>query len=243
MIDRVQLAIILPCYNPSPDWTDNVAASMKLLDEMLNGVTKSITIVNDGSKTWNEEDDDRIKELASQIDGVKGAHVIHYDENRGKGFALRTGIGISEAEVYIYTDIDFPFEEASIVDTYHMLAQEKADVVAGVRDQDYYTKVPAFRLFVSKVLKWMIRNMLSIQITDTQTGLKGFNEKGKAKFLATRTDRYLFDLEFIMSSSKDKEMKLKSVPVKLKPQVVFSRVNLQILMQEALNFIQLLIRG
>ncbi len=80
-------------------------------------------------------------------------------------------------------------------------------------------------------------------VSDTQCGLKGFNTNGKEIFLKTTIDRYLFDFEFIFQCSRKKSILLKTVPVQLKDNVVFSNMKLKILMQESLNLIRVLFRA
>lgn len=163
--------------------------------------------------------------------------------NMGKGFALRKGVSAAQGDFQIYTDIDFPYEEASLLQVYTQLHTGKADVVAGVRDSAYYKDVPPARKRISRLLRWMLRTFLRLQITDTQCGLKGFNAKGKTLFLQTTINRFLFDLEFIYLASNDKSVRLAPAEVRLKPDVVFSKVNWRILLNEGFNFLKIFFRG
>ena len=88
----------------------------------------------------------------------------------------------------------------------------------------------------------MIRLFLSIPITDTQCGLKGFNRKVSPLFLSTTIDRYLFDLEFIKKAFKTKQYSIQAIPIRLNDNVVFSKMNYKILLPEMINFVKLLFR-
>ena len=86
----------------------------------------------------------------------------------------------------------------------------------------------------------MLRNVLKQPIDDSQCGLKAFDNTGKALFLQTTIDRFLFDLEFLMMAGNS--ITVSPVPVELRPGVVFSPVNWKVLATEGGNFLKLLLR-
>jgi hypothetical protein len=113
--------------------------------------------------------------------------------------------------------------------------------VLGHRGETYYAKTPYIRKLISKFLRWSLKTFLRLPTDDSQCGIKGFNKKGAAVFLQTKIDRFLFDLEFIKLASKT-DLKIKTAEVTLKPDVVFSKVNLKILARESVNFLKVLLR-
>ena len=119
----------------------------------------------------------------------------------------------------------------------HWIVAE-VDVAVGIKDIKYYEHLPAFRVRISKLLRFFIRNFLRISITDTQCGLKGFNRLGKEIFLQTTIERYLCDLEFIFLVDRQKHLIMKPIRVSLKPGVVFSEVSWKILATEGMNFMK-----
>ena len=118
-----------------------------------------------------------------------------------------------------------------------------SDVAIGVRDENYYDNVPKVRILISKTLKWLIRNFLRLPVSDTQCGLKGFNQNGKAIFLKTTIDRYLFDLEFVFITAKVKTLSLIPVIVELRPGIIFSNMNFKILAQEGRSFFKIFVKS
>lgn len=227
------LDIVLPCYNPPQNWEHEINANYNKLIELLPSVSIQIILVNDGSvKNINS---DQINFLSKNIPAFK---YISYAENKGKGFALRTGIESSTAQHCIYIDIDFPYTIDSIINLYALLKND-IDVVVGSRGENYYNNVPQVRIFISKLLRSFNRAFLAMKIYDTQCGLKGFNEKGKAIFLQTTINRYLFDLEFVYLCSNNKKINITPVNVILKEGVIFSKMNINILRQEGWAFIKL----
>ena len=83
----------------------------------------------------------------------------------------------------------------------------------------------------------MLLNLLRLQVTDSQCGLKGFDNAGKSIFLETKIERFLFDLEFLLLAKN--RVTVTPVPVVLREGVVFSKVGWKILATEGRNFIRL----
>lgn len=227
------LSIVLPCYNPPLNWADRIVASVEYLNHALPDTQITVCLVNDGS-TRNVN----IEDFGKLADNMP-FRFISYTQNRGKGYALRQGVAACEdAEIIIFTDIDFPYQEADIVSMYEAICTEKWNILVGRRAENYYENVPKIRIFISKLLKFFIRFLLNIPINDTQCGLKGFDKIGKEIFLCTTIERYLFDLEFIYLAAKIKSIRLSSMEVELKPGIIFSRMNMNILLTEGWNFLK-----
>lgn len=227
-----ELDIVLPCYNPANGWTKRILEVAQLLKEDLE-VRINWVLVNDGSSRKLSKE--MLKGLEKGLDSFQ---YIDYSPNQGKGYALRQGVSASKAPICIFTDIDFPYTQESFLGVYKSLATNEADIVVGVNEESYYQHLPRIRVLISKSLKWMIKTFLQISITDTQRGLKGFNQKGKKVFLATSINRYLADLEFIFLAEREKEISLKAHTVYLNPGVEFSQVSFKILLKEGFNFLK-----
>jgi glycosyltransferase involved in cell wall biosynthesis len=232
------LDIVLPCYNPAPGWTGRVIQAWQQLQASLPQAPRHLILINDGSSKGIGAAD-----LADLEAAIPQLVYLPSTPNRGKGFALRIGVAASDADLLIYTDIDFPYTEASLVEVAAALYADAADVVPGVRPDTYYDGVPADRRRISRLLRWMLKHVLRLHITDTQCGLKGFNRKGRAVFLETTIDRFLFDLEFIFLASQRQDIRLQAVPAILKPGIQFSHVSLRILLREGLNFLRVFLRA
>lgn len=232
----VHLQVIVPCYNPPEGWEQALADRFAELRAALEGLVEEVglVVVNDGAaRNAADENFDRLKRL---IPGVK---MVSYAQNRGKGYALRQGVQTSTAAYLLVTDIDFPYTAASMRRIVENLL-EKGGIAAGNRDTAYYAGVPAFRRRLSQSLRWLLRHVLRQPIGDSQCGLKGFDQVGRAVFLETTIDRFLFDLEFLMLANR--RAPVTPVPVDLRPGVVFSSVGWKVLSTEGFNFIKLFFR-
>ncbi|MBK8555529.1 MAG: glycosyltransferase [Lewinellaceae bacterium] len=233
----IRLNIIVPCYNPSKDWEKALIARFKAFQNHAAGLQAQISliVVDDGSSRNNNPA--AFQTIEQEIASAK---VVHYTENRGKGFALRQGVAASDADFHLVTDIDFPYTQDSML-RIASVVMEKGGIAAGNRDTAYYDKVPAFRRWLSRSLRWLLRNIFHQPIDDSQCGLKAFDQAGRAVFLQTGIDRFLFDLEFLMLANG--KVTITPVPVQLREGVVFSKVGWKILATEGRNFLFLLFRS
>lgn len=230
---KISLDIVLPCYNPHENWHFEL---LRFHAEAKERYDLTYFLVDDGSE--NTELKNSIPLLEKE--GVR-LNFISYSINYGKGYALREGVRATKSKFVLYTDVDFPFTNESTLKLAEVLTSGKFDVVAGRREAEYYlNKMSGFRKYLSKCFRWVLRRLLRMQITDTQCGLKGFNALGKEEFLKTRVNRYLFDFEFIYRASRRKGLKLCPVNVELKPNVVFRKMPLSILVQEFANLFRVL---
>ena len=231
------LDIILPAYNPLPGWEEVVIGRFQSLVKALPDVKIRLFIVNDGSLRLDEnQSTGLLKEVIPDLQWIS------YKENRGKGYALRQGVIKSTADFVVYTDIDWPYTEESMIGVIRTLTGS-ADAVIGKRDENYYTHLPPARRRISRLLRSINAKLLRLKVDDTQAGLKGFRKNVKDIFLSTTIDRYLFDLEFIYLISAKKEIKVIGYPIALRPGITFSKMNRNILFQEARNFLKIWVRS
>ena len=224
--------LVLPCFNPQPGWAKIVAESIVKLQKLLPEARIHVFLVNDGSTQGVSETD--IQFLAQQLPHF---NYLVLSKNQGKGFALRAGVAQTQSPFCLYTDIDFPYLESSLVQVFKAL-QNGADIAVGTRNTAYYQQLSTGRTRLSKWLRKFAQNVLKLPVSDTQCGLKGFNQNGKEVFLQTTINRYLFDLEFLLLANKRPNLKIAPVPVILKPNIVFSNMSPKVLLKEAAGIIR-----
>lgn len=227
------IAIVVPAFNPHEKWEQTLVERFQELCSHHPTRALHLYLVNDGSSTNISQQ--QINYIQSHIPLFT---YIHNEQNRGKGFALRSAIRHTTETYVIYTDIDMPFTVQSVSDIIEQLPA--FDVVFGIKKNEYYEQLPYQRKLISRVLQKFIKILFpSLPVSDTQCGLKGMNQRGKDIFLQTKIDRYLFDLEFILYASKNK-LKIKPIPVALRPGIVFGNMKTGILLQESRNLWKIL---
>jgi glycosyltransferase involved in cell wall biosynthesis len=231
------LDLVLPCYNPAEGWAYSVIHHIAALQQLLPDTILFIYLVNDGSTQGVKPED-----IALLKDTFSHFTYLRYPRNLGKGYALRLGAQASEHPYCIYTDIDFPYCPESLAQVYHTLRAQKADIAVGVRKQEYYKQVPGIRTSISKLLRSFNKRVLRLPVSDTQCGLKGFNRLGRQLFLSTTTNRYLFDLEFLLLASRSPDLQLLPVQVSLRPGIQFRKMSLALLLAEGKSLLHILFR-
>lgn len=230
--DRVVVSVVLPLYQPKQNWAKQFAENIDRLNKMAT-VCFNYIIVHDGPVT---------RELLDEVELLKACFqnisFQYYGQNRGKGYALRYGVRKTQTPFTIVMDFDFPYSDENIAQIIEGL-QQGYDVVTGKRDTDYFKKAPLKRKIISKAFSFFNEVFFDLPENDTQSGLKGFNEKGKAVFLQTTIDRFLVDTEFLIRATK-KSLSIKVIMVHLRPHVSFTNFGLKVLHTELGNLFSLI---
>ena len=234
------LDLVVPFYNPKPGWEERLVRRFnQLIAEHFEGNPDAVhvIIVNDGSIA-----NFGAKELLFLEQYIPQLKVISYTENKGKGHALRMGVTATRTDYCIYSDNDFPFGIAAIREMYDAL-QHGADIVTGRRTQgNYFKHLPLKRRIASKGLAFINKYLLGLPVTDTQAGIKGFNQQGKAIFLKTTTERFLFDLEFILIACRIEDICIQEIDVNIVAGTKMTNFSRKILQQEFRNLISIILR-
>lgn len=230
------VSLVLPCYNPPAGWEQIICSAYRAFCGRIQDQVEMLVVFDGLSSPVTKE---AITFLEQNIQHLK---LIRYEQNMGKGYAIRQGVAQATGDLVIYTDIDFPYTTDSLYRVYDELKKGEIDVAIGVKDDAYYAHVPFLRRIISRFLRFLIRMFLSMPITDTQCGLKGFNRSVAPLFLKTTINRYLFDLEFVRNSFKSKKYRVKAIPVTLNENVHFRSMNYRILLSESVDFMRLLFR-
>ena len=228
------LDIILPSYRPNQGWESRIIEMHQFTLVRYPHLLINWILVDDGSNYDYRNALAQLQELNIPIS------FLRHEQNMGKGQALRTGCKQSKAEIIIYTDIDFPYEFDSFTRILDALIDRKADLVYGVRSSDYFLNIPSQRRFISGIVKKMNQFLFKLPSPDTQCGLKGFMSCLRNEFLATKTKRYLIDLEFLHRIAKKKAYKLLPLKVKLYEETKLGKLKLSSLISEISDYFKIL---
>jgi dolichyl-phosphate beta-glucosyltransferase len=232
MLLHYTVSVVLPLYKPADNWISGFIKNVRELDRLLTHESVEYIIVHDGPAD---------KHLLSGIDIITGElpHVrfISYHENKGKGYAVRTGVAASTGLHILMIDFDFPYQKENIKQLLSLLHTGK-DIVVGKRTRRYFLQAPLKRTIVSKLFYTLNLVFLPLPLYDTQSGIKGFNHAGKKIFLQTMINRFLVDTEFLLRAHKSRAC-VAVINVHLQPGIKFSNFGMNVLKTELKNFIYL----
>jgi dolichyl-phosphate beta-glucosyltransferase len=139
--------------------------------------------------------------------------LIEYQPNRGKGYAVRTGMLAAEADFLLLCDADL----ATPIEELETLAAAHADIAIGSRALDrakLEVHQPWLREFGGRVLNKMIQLLAVKGLKDTQCGFKLFTrDAAKAIFPRCKLNGFSYDVEALMIG-KALGFSIEEVPVR-----------------------------
>ncbi|RLT09759.1 MAG: glycosyltransferase [Planctomycetota bacterium] len=172
-----RLAVIVPVYNEER----TVAELLRRLE--AQPCVSQIIIVDDGStdRTWEELEPWRTRASFTAALIETGVHlpsviVVQHNRNRGKGRAIRTGLGDVTCSHVIIQDADLEYDPSDINNLWAVMQSGEANVVFGSR----YLQNPKLQkgrwAMQSGVrfLNLLVRLLYGIKLTDEATCYKMF---------------------------------------------------------------------
>lgn len=175
--------ILIPAYEPNHQL-------LKLLKEIANKYPT--IVVNDGSsKAYND-----IFEAAK-----KYAHVMSYEKNMGKGYALKTGLNYIEDTFknYIVVTMDADGQH-KLTDAIKLCkyAEEHPDtLVLGKRS--WNKRTPIRSRIGNYITRKVFKRATNLCIYDTQTGLRAFSHKLNNYMLNINGTRYEYEMNVLLN--------------------------------------------
>lgn len=228
------VSVIVPIYNEA-----------KCIERTFDEVAKfcwlhpeyHFIFVNDGSLDATK------KIIKHKIDtvGFEGQiSLVSYENNCGKGYAVRYGVKYSTGDYVCFLDADLAYS----LDHLHSLAEklEGFDVVIGSRHlDDVAVKYQNFwRKISGKVFNLLSRKILDLEFTDMQAGLKGFRlPVAKQLFQKQVMTGFSFDVELIYLARKY-GYQIGEIPAKVSESHLLKKSKVNLIKDSLLMFYNLL---
>jgi dolichyl-phosphate beta-glucosyltransferase len=207
---KYKISILIPAYQES----ERIGGSLCLILSFIEKekLDAEIIVVDDGSKDNTSE----VARLACAEFPNIPTQVIRYEENRGKGFAVKTGLLAASGEIALFSDADLSTPIEELYKLVLPIQNDGFDVTFGSRALDRKligNRQPWRREQGGKVFNLIVRLATKLPFWDTQCGFKAFR---MSKFLPLidlmKIDRFGFDVEFLFVANLAK-LKLKEIPV------------------------------
>lgn len=159
------VSVIVPIYNEA-------ATLGQVVDELMAlGLPIEILLVDDGSTDATPAE---VARLARQYAEVRG---FQQPANRGKGAAVRRGIGESRGEIVLIQDADLEYSPKDIPALIEPLISGKADAVFGTRLRGgaHPQRAHLFWHYLGNRFLTLLANVLyNTTISDMEVGYKAF---------------------------------------------------------------------
>lgn len=183
------ISIVIPAFNPDHKLITTV-------QNIAEFAFDEIIVINDGSH-------DSTTPIFNNIAQLTNCTVLNHAVNKGKGRALKTAfsyfVGKNENSIGIITaDADGQHTPEDIKRVSQTLRGNPDDLILGVRD---FTEedIPLRSRFGNKVTKSVLSITAGMNVTDTQTGLRGIPTSFANELLQIEGERYEFEMKMILA--------------------------------------------
>lgn len=186
---------VIPAYEPGNQL-------LQLVGELVS-VFSHIIIVNDGSRR-----DESKRVLKTISDRYNSVTMINHVVNQGKGRAIKTAINYcldqltpDECSGIITVDADGQHVKKDIIRCAEELTEHNNDIILGCRS--FAGKDVPFRSkFGNIVSKYVYRWACGVNVSDTQTGLRGVPRAFFKIALWTQGERYEYETNMLVSAKE-----------------------------------------
>ena len=204
------LTIVVPAYNEATRLGKTIVTILSYLNQ--NSPSSELIVVDDGSK----DDTSVVAERAIASAGAINARVIRYEPNRGKGFAVRTGLLAASGDIALFSDADLSTPITETPKLIEPITSGRADLTFGSRALDRSligVHQPWRREQGGRVFNLLVRIATGLPFWDTQCGFKAFRMNVCRPLIeGTQIDRFGFDVELIYLAHLAK-LRLSEIPV------------------------------
>jgi glycosyltransferase involved in cell wall biosynthesis len=200
----MSLTFLIPVYNERA----TIEAILRQVESV--NLADEIIVVDDASTDGTRE---LLQEL---IPALRGARLLLHESNRGKGAAIRTGLGQVSSDLVLIQDADLEYDPREVPNMLRPIQDGKADVVYGSRFLGAPRRTSMFWHMVANKLLTLMTNVLYNSIlSDMETGYKLFRRE-LIQSITIRSNRFDFEPEITAKLLKRKA-RIFEVPISFNP--------------------------
>ncbi len=202
-----KLSVVVPVFNSEGKVVDCLSKLKEILDSTI--LTYELIVVDDGSTDDTLEALKKIKNFFPQL------KIISYQNNKGKGCAVKKGVLETSGDVVMFLDGDHDINSDCIIKYINELDDYDL-VIASKAHPNSKVDCSILRRFLSRMFNFFVRIFTGIKLRDTQSGLKVARGDVLLKiFEIISVKRYAFDVELLTIASL-LGLKIKEMPVEIK---------------------------
>jgi dolichyl-phosphate beta-glucosyltransferase len=201
------ISVIVPAFNEEKRLNETLPRLWRSINRRFSSF--EIIVVDDGSTDGTGK---IVREFA---DSHPQVFLLRYENNQGKGYAVRTGVMAAIGEYILFCDADLstPFRE---IDKLMKALEDGGDIAIGSRvgkESKILKRQPIYRVLMGKTFNKLVQLLAVPGIKDTQCGFKCFRGAvARELFKSCRIDGFSFDVELLFIG-RQKGMKIQEVGV------------------------------
>ena len=201
----MKLSIIIPVYNEVKTVEETIK---RVFLAPTKGYEKEVIVVNDGS-------DDGTEKLLENLREKFGFFLLHHQNNRGKGAAIRTAIRKTSGDAVIIQDADLEYDPNDYQKLLNALGQD-SPIVYGSRNLKKNKRKGVILYFLGGKLLTVLCNFLfGSHLTDVYTCYKLFRSD-IIKNIASESNGFELEMEITAKVLKAGH-RIKEVPINYFP--------------------------
>ena len=201
------LSVVVPAYNEEVRLPPSLLRIHSFLVD--RGYDAEVLVVDDGSRDGTLA---RVEELRASLPLLR---VLSYPTNRGKGFAVKTGVLAATRGTILVTDADLstPMDNIDRLWSWYDRGYPVVIGSRGLAQSELVVRQRLLRESMGKTFNFII-SMLGVRgLRDTQCGFKVFSaEAARILFGDLLTPGFAFDVE-VLIRARLAGMKIAEVPV------------------------------
>lgn len=208
------LALVVPCFNEE----DAIAATVSQICSLFNtskDLSYELIFVNDGSSDATGK---MLDELAKQ----NPIRVLHHQQNRGYGAALKTGISNTACTHIAITDADGTYPNERLLELFFHCISKDYDMVVGARIGKDVTYSKVRKLPKYFLNKW-INQVAGCNVPDFNSGMRVFKREKAIKYLGVLPNTFSFTTTITLSMHTNWE-RVDYVPISYKMRIGNSKI-------------------
>ena len=190
-----ELTLVMPAFNEAARLEITLPQAISFLEGLPEAT--ELIVVDDGSTDGTAA----IAEAELAKSKVVETRLLRYENNRGKGYAVRLGLLAASAEVALFSDADLSTPLTETPKVVEPIRDGRCDLSFGSRALDRSligVHQPWRREQGGRLFNFLVRVATALPYWDTQCGFKAFRMSVCRPLLeAAKIDRFGFDVELI----------------------------------------------
>jgi len=191
------ISVVIPAFNEAVKIGFDVESASSFFK--VSGLEGEVIVVDDGSTDGTAVAAERIRPPYAA-----GLQVLRHERNRGKGFAVRTGVLASKGDIVLFADSGTCVPYADALPSLKKIRSGELDIAIAsrrLRETVIVRNRPLHRRILSRLFHlaavWMTG--LPSWISDSQCGFKLYRGNlARELYAKLKTPGYMFELEILL---------------------------------------------